>query len=375
MTDRITEILEKSKAGGRLTEDDARTLFAAPPERIHEIGEAAHALRMRLHPSRDVTYIIDRNINYTNVCVARCKFCAFYRKPGDPEGYVLTREELFDKIRETISLGGNQTLLQGGHHPKLTLEWYEDMLRAVRAEFPGFHMHAFSPPEITHFTKIARQPLAEVIRRLREAGLDSIPGGGAEILNTEVRNALDERGRGKTTADEWIEVMREAHKQGLRTTATMMFGHIESLDHRVESLARLRALQDETRGFTAYICWTFEPENTDMPDIPRASGWDYLRTLAISRLFLDNIENVQASWVTQGQKIGQMSLFFGANDMGSLMIEENVVSAAGCSYDMSIETLERLITDAGFEPRRRDFFYRLLEPGERMAAGAAAPTA
>ncbi|GAB4324240.1 MAG: cyclic dehypoxanthinyl futalosine synthase [Candidatus Sumerlaeia bacterium] len=365
MGDSTLDILEKSRAGERLTLEDARALFAAPPDRLHELGAAAHAVRMRLHPEPFVTYIIDRNINYTNVCVARCRFCAFYRKPGDADGYVLSKEALFDKIRETIALGGNQTLLQGGHHPRLPLEWYEDLLRSVKREFPGFHLHAFSPPEIIHLTKISRLPLDEVLSRLIAAGLDSIPGGGAEILNTALRNELDHRGRGKTTAEEWIEVMRSAHRLGLRTTATMMFGHIETLEHRVEHLARLRDLQDETGGFTAFICWTFEPENTDMAHIPRASGWDYLRTLAISRLFLDNIANVQASWVTQGQKIGQMALLFGANDMGSLMIEENVVSAAGCSYEMSVETLEHLIRDAGFEPRRRDFFYRLLPPGAR----------
>ena len=341
--------------GERISPQQALRLYNE--HSVFELGRLAHARRMELHPDSLVTYIVDRNINYTNVCVSGCKFCAFFRAPGDPEGYVLTRDELTQKMRETVELGGYQILLQGGMNPDLPLEFYEDMLRFFKSEFPTVAVHGFSPTEIWYLGQETGLGAAEVIRRLVVAGLDSIPGGGAEILTDHMRDKVSPR---KCTAGQWLDVMREAHAQGLRTTATMMFGQGESLEERVEHLEKIRALQDDTSGFTAFIPWTFQPENTRNP-MPEASSTEYLKTLALSRLYLDNVPNIQASWVTQGPLIGQLALFWGANDFGSTMIEENVVAAAGVHFRLPESRLRRLVESAGFSPRRRSMDYTLLE--------------
>ena len=342
-------------AGGRLTPDDALELYLQAPTSL--LGQLADRARQRRHPDGVVTYIIDRNVNYTNVCVARCKFCAFYRQVGSAEGYTLGFDEIFRKIEETIALGGGQLLLQGGHNPDVPLEWYEDLFRQVKARFPDFRLHALSPPEVIHISRLAQISTAEVLDRLIAAGLDSVPGGGAEILVDRVRKLLN--CYSKATADEWLGVMREAHRAGLRTTATMMYGTVETVEERLEHLFRLRDLQDETGGFTAFITWSYQPEHTELGGT-EATGVDYLRTLAIARLVLDNFDNLQASWVTQGGKVGQLSLAYGANDMGSVMIEENVVRAAGAEYCMDEFEVVRNIESAGFVPRRRNMHYEIL---------------
>jgi cyclic dehypoxanthinyl futalosine synthase len=311
---------------------------------------------MRLHPEPYRTFNIDRNVNYTNVCSAVCDFCAFYRKPGDADAYVLPREELYKKIEETITLGGDQILMQGGMHPTLKLDWYEDLLRDLKSRYPKVNLHAFSPPEIWAFTKVNRLPLREVLERLKAAGLGSIPGGGAEILVDRVRKELT---RGKASTDQWLAVMREWHRLGGRSSATMMFGHVETDAERIEHLDRIRSLQDETGGFTAFIGWTMQPGHK-MADYPAAGAFEYLRTQAVARLYLDNVPNIQSSWVTQGAKIGQVALFFGANDMGSLMIEENVVASAGTVHYLTLEQIKSSIREAGWEPRQRNVFYQLL---------------
>ncbi len=317
------------------------------------LGQAAQEVRWKLHPEPVVTYVVDRNINYTNVCLSGCRFCAFYRQADSPEAYVLDREVLGKKIEETLALGGTQILLQGGMHPDLPFSFYEDLLQWIKGRYP-IHIHGFSPPEINHLARIAGMPLETVLIRLRDSGLGSIPGGGAEILVDRVRERVSPR---KGTSAEWLQVMETAHRIGLRTTATMMFGHLETVADRIEHLLAVRELQDRTGGFTAFIPWTFQPGNTDLRRIP-AGGTEYLRMLALSRLVLDNIPNIQASWVTQGPKVGQIALLFGANDLGSTMIEENVVAAAGVAYRLSIEELARLITAARFIPQQRDTFYQ-----------------
>ena len=360
MSATIDPILSKAVDGGRLTPEEGVALFACRD--LAKLGRAAHAVTMRLHPEPYRTYNIDRNINYTNVCAAVCDFCAFYRKSGDADAYVLPREELYQKIEETIALGGDQVLMQGGMHPALKLEWYEELLRDLRARFPSVNLHAFSPPEIWHFHKINKLPLPEVLRRLKDAGLGSLPGGGGEILVDRVRKQLT---RNKALTDEWLEVCRVWHRLGGKGSATMMFGHVETEADRIEHLSRLRELQDETGGFTAFICWTMQPGHK-MSDFPEAGAFEYLRTQAIARLYLDNVPNIQSSWVTQGAKIGQVALFFGANDMGSLMIEENVVASAGTVHYLTLDEIRRCIREAGWEPRQRDVFYNLLP--ERPAA-------
>ncbi|WP_297056477.1 cyclic dehypoxanthinyl futalosine synthase [Thermosulfurimonas sp.] len=347
-------LTQKILAGERIGREEALALFELD---LFELGMLAREVRRRLHPEPIVTYVVDRNINYTNVCVSGCKFCAYYRPPGDPEGYVLSREELARKIEETLALGGYQILLQGGLHPDLPLSFYEEMLSFIKERFPQVHVHAFSPPEIIFLSRLEGISVEEVLRRLIAAGLDSIPGGGAEILVDRVRQRLSPR---KCTAEEWLMVMRTAHKLGLRTTATMMFGHIETLSDRVEHLLRLRELQDETGGFTAFIPWPFQPGNTAL-STPKTTPVEYLKTLAVSRIVLDNIPNLQASWVTQGPKVAQVALEFGANDFGSTMIEENVVAATGVSHRLSEEEIRRIIRAAGYEPRRRRMDYTLLE--------------
>jgi cyclic dehypoxanthinyl futalosine synthase len=352
MTDQIAQ---KVLDGGRLTPDEALELYRHAP--THLLGHLADTVRARKHPDRIVSYIIDRNVNYTNVCVARCNFCAFYRPVGSAEGYVLGFDEIFAKIDETIAVGGNQLLLQGGHNPDLPIAWYEDLFRAIKERYPTFKLHALSPPEVLHISRLNQVPVPEVIARLMRAGLDSIPGGGAEILVDRVRKLLN--CYGKATSDEWLDVMRQAHRAGLRTTATMMYGTVETDAERIEHMVRLRDLQDEMGGFTAFITWSYQPEHTERAG-HEATGVDYLRTLALARIVLDNFDNLQASWVTQGGKVGQLSLAYGANDMGSVMIEENVVRAAGATYCMDEVEIVANIEDAGFIAKRRNMHYELL---------------
>jgi cyclic dehypoxanthinyl futalosine synthase len=335
---------------GRLDFETAWDLYLNAD--FHRLGQMAHAARLAKHPQPVVSYVVDRNINYSNVCVCGCRFCAFFRPPEHPECYVLGRDELSAKIKETLALGGTQILMQGGHHPDLPLSFYEEMLRFIKENHP-IHVHAFSPPEIVHFARIEGIATDEVISRLKSAGLDSIPGGGAEILVDSVRERVSPR---KCSAREWLAVMEQAHGQGLRTTATMMFGHEEEPRHRLEHLFALRDLQDRTGGFTAFIPWAFQPKNTAIPGEPETAV-SYLRLLAVSRLVLDNFDNLQASWVTMGPKVAQLALFFGANDFGSTMIEENVVAAAGVSFRLSIEEIRRTIESAGFQARQRTMAY------------------
>lgn len=412
-------------AAPRLGDDDALALYMDCS--LHELGRRAFARLEELHPEPYRTYVVDRNINYANVCTAKCIFCNFYRKPGHGEAYILTYEQIGEKIEELIAIGGTQILMQGGlvpdaAHPSghgLPFEWYLDLLRFIRTNYPAIHIHAFSPPEIWAFHQVYRMPLRDVLARLQEAGLATIPGGGGEILVDRVRAKI---GQGKTMSDEWLSVMREAHKLGMQTSCTMMFGHIETIPERIEHLRRLRDLQDETGGFIAFIHWPFQPENTPLgrwkrppeevrsengevrseksevgsghresagashfsllasqfSSLPRripdgehlylADAHEYLRMLAVARLYLDNIPNIQSSWVTMGPKIGQLALFFGANDMGSVMMEENVVSAAGTTYRLSEDEIRRLIADAGWTPQQRDQYYRPITT-RRLATG------
>jgi cyclic dehypoxanthinyl futalosine synthase len=352
----VSHLLEKSVAGERLTPEEGLRLLESND--LTSLGRAADEVTRRMHPEPYRTYNIDRNINYTNVCTAVCDFCAFYRSPSSPEGYVLERDVLLEKIQETVDVGGEQILLQGGLHPQFKLDWYEEMLSDIKQHFPQVNIHGFSPPEIYHFTKLNKLSLREVLERLRAAGMGSLPGGGAEILVDRVRQEIT---RGKVLTDDWLNVNRVWHDLGGRSTATMMFGHVETLAERIEHLERLRQLQDETGGFTAFICWTFQPENTEMADIPPAGGHEYLKTNAVARLYLDNFANLQSSWVTQGLKIGQMGLLYGANDMGSLMLEENVVSQAGTVHHLSLEQIRGAIADLGYQPRQRNVFYELVD--------------
>lgn len=322
------------------------------------LGRAADAVCKRLHPEPYRTYNIDRNINYSNVCAAVCDFCAFYRKVGDTEAYVLDRDVILEKIRETVALGGEQILMQGGLHPDLPFSWYEELLRDIKGHFPQVNIHGFSPPEIHFFHKKYRMTLEEVLGRLKEAGLGSLPGGGGEILVDRVRAEIT---RGKVMSDDWINVHRVWHKMGGISTATMMYGHIETLEERVEHFERVRQLQDETGGLTAFISWTFQPDNTEMAQVPTAGAFEYLRVQAVSRLYLDNVPNIQSSWVTQGAKVGQLALYFGANDMGSLMIEENVVSSAGTVHHLTLNEIKRSIREAGYIPRQRNVAYKYID--------------
>jgi cyclic dehypoxanthinyl futalosine synthase len=352
----VAAILRRAVEGDRIGFDEGVELFRSGS--LLELGHAADAVCRRLHPEPFRTYNIDRNINYTNVCAAVCDFCAFYRKVGATDAYVLDRNVLLEKIRETVELGGDQILMQGGLHPDLELEWYEDLLRDIKAHFPRVNVHGFSAPEIHFLTKVAKKPLREVLERLRAAGLGSLPGGGAEILVDRVRKAIT---RGKVMTDNWLDIHRVWHRLGGRSTATMMFGHVETIEERVEHFERVRQLQDETGGFTAFISWTFQPDHTDMADVPPAGAFEYLKTQAMSRIYLDNVPNIQSSWVTQGPKIGQVALHFGANDMGSLMIEENVVSSAGTVYHLSLEEIRRAIRECGYIPRQRNVFYQYID--------------
>ena len=353
----IQPILDKRLAGGRLTPEDCTALLESHD--IARIGAAADEIRKRRHPDNVVTYIIDRNINYTNVCNVVCTFCAFYRRPGAPDTYVRTLDEICEKIDETIALGGTGVLMQGGLHPDFGVEWYEDLLRTLSAKYPGFQLHCFSPPEIHNLHLISGLDYETIMRRLKDAGLYSLPGGGAEILDDEVRKRVAT----KCTTGEWLDVMRAVHKVGLRSSATMMFGIGDRIEHRVNHLKRIRDVQDETGGFFAFIPWTFQRENTALGRKIKEepTGIDYLKMLAVSVLFLDNIENFQSSWLTQGLRLGQVGLRFGANDMGSIMIEENVVSAAGAHNRSDEQTLRYLISEAGFIPQQRDILYRYVD--------------
>ncbi len=353
----IRPILDKAIAGERISNSECLQLLQTHD--LTAIGAAADAVTRRLHPESYRTYNIDRNINYTNICTAVCDFCAFYRSPKSEEGYVLPREVLLKKVEETVALGGNQILMQGGLHPTFKLDWYEELLSDIKRHFPEVNIHGFSPPEIYHFTKVNKLTLHEVLSRLKEAGLGSLPGGGAEILVDRVRKAIT---RGKVLTDDWLDVMRVWHSLGGISSATMMFGHVETLEERVEHLDRLRTLQDETGGFTAFICWTFQPENTDLAQLPKLGAYSYLHTQAVARLYLDNFANIQSSWVTQGLKVGQLALQYGANDMGSLMIEENVVAEAGTVHYLTLDQIRAAISELGFTPRQRDVWYRLVSP-------------
>jgi cyclic dehypoxanthinyl futalosine synthase len=359
----VQQILDDALAGRRISAGDAHTLLLDGD--LLDLGMAAHEVRNRFNDPAVATYNVDRNINYTNICVYKCRFCAFYRAPGDPEGYLLPFEEIGRKVEETLALNGTGILMQGGVHPDLPLSFYEDLLRYLRSTYPACHLHAFSPPEIKFIARKERMSFYDVIARLKAAGLMSIPGGGAEILSDVTRKEV--LAYPKCSAEEWIDVMRQAHRNGLRTSATMMYGMGEPIAARVEHFQRVRDLQDETGGFTAFISWTFQHDHTDMPDVPETYAEEYLRTLAVSRLFLDNIVHFQTSWVTQGKKIGQASLAFGADDMGSIMIEENVVASAGTAYRMSQDEMEHLIAAAGYVPKQRTNLYERLVTREETA--------
>ncbi len=361
-----TSILGRILDGERLSQEDALILLES--RELAAIGSAANQITQRLHPESYRTYNIDRNINYTNICTAVCDFCAFYRTPKSGDGYVLPRAELLEKVRETVELGGNQILMQGGLHPTFTLGWYEELLQDIKREFPSVNIHGFSPPELHHFTKVNKLPIRTVLERLKEAGLGSIPGGGAEILVDRVRSEIT---RGKVMTDDWLNVMRVWHELGGVSTVTMMFGHVETLAERVEHLERVRQLQDETHGFTAFICWTFQPDNTQLSNILPTGAFEYLKTQAVARLYLDNVPNIQSSWVTQGLKIGQLALAYGANDMGSLMLEENVVAEAGTVHFLTLDQIRSAIEEYGYTARQRDVRYRLVDPSlEQLAITA-----
>jgi cyclic dehypoxanthinyl futalosine synthase len=353
----VHAVLEKASDGERISDGDAVALLRSRD--LVSVGRVANEIRNRLTDPEKVTFIIDRNLNYTNICVTDCDFCAFYRRPGDVrEGYLLPKPIIYKKIEETLELGGTGLLMQGGHHPDLGIDYYEDLFRSIKARYT-IHLHALSPPEIQHIARRSKQTVAETLTRLRDAGLDSVPGGGAEILVDRVRRIIAPK---KTKSDEWLDVMRQAHRLGMSTTATMMYGHVETLEERVEHMRRVRDLQDETRGFRAFISWTFQRDGNRLDDLvpeeTRPTSFDYLLTQAVSRIYLDNVPHIQSSWVTQGMKIGQVALGFGADDMGSVMIEENVVSAAGTTYRTTTDELVHLIKALGKTPVQRDTLYR-----------------
>ena len=351
----VSEILGRAVQGQRITDDDALVLLASRD--LVSIGQAADQLRNSKVEPGEVTFIVDRNINYSNVCVTDCDFCAFYRRPGDvKEGYTLPKGVIFKKIAETLAIGGTGVLMQGGHNPDLGIDWYEDLFRSIKERYK-IHLHALSPPEIQFIARRSKLSVPTVLSRLRDAGLDSLPGGGGEILVDRVRHIIAPK---KTKSDDWLGVMRHAHRLGISTSATMMYGHVETVAERVEHLRRIRDLQDEAPGFRAFISWTFQPDNTRLGEqvTETPTSFDYLLTQAVSRIYLDNVDHIQSSWVTQGLKIGQVALGFGADDMGSVMIEENVVSAAGTTHRTSTEELVHLIRSLGKIPVQRDTLYR-----------------
>jgi cyclic dehypoxanthinyl futalosine synthase len=378
----LDDLRQKVWAGERVSAAEALRLYHLPLEELGALADRRRQLaRARAYDGRGneiVTYIIDRNVNYTNVCNVYCKFCAFYRTEKDTDAYVISLEEMDRKIEETVALGGTQILMQGGHHPKLTKQWYLDLLGHIKQRFPEVNIHGFSPSEFVHFREVFNEPLERIIADFKAAGLGSIPGGGGEILVDRVRQRISPL---KAMSDDWLEVMDVAHRLGLNSSATMMFGHVETVEDRIEHLERLRAQQDKSlaharasgskgaapaggngdcrAGFTAFICWTFQAEHTKLR-APTVGAHEYLRTQALGRIYLDNFPSVQSSWVTQGHEIGQVALKFGANDLGSIMIEENVVSQAGTTFHMTVADMHRLIADLGYEPRQRDNWYRLI---------------
>jgi cyclic dehypoxanthinyl futalosine synthase len=350
-------VLDKALEGERITDEEALTLLRSRD--LVAVGRVADELRNRKIDKRRVTFIVDRNVNYTNVCYTDCDFCAFYRRPGDTrEGYLLPKTIIFKKIEETLALGGTALLMQGGHHPDLGVEYYEDLFSSIKARYP-IHLHALSPSEIQHAARRSKLTIPQALTRLRDAGLDSLPGGGAEILVDRVRKIISPK---KTTSGEWVGIMREAQRLGISTTATMMYGHVETLEERIEHMRRIRDLQDELHGFRAFISWTFQRDGNRLGDVVseevRPTSFDYLLTQAVSRIYLDNVEHIQSSWVTQGMKVGQVALSFGADDMGSVMIEENVVSAAGTTHRATAEDFVRAIKALGKTAVQRDTLYR-----------------
>jgi len=354
---RVSEVLERALEGERITDEDAVTLLRSRD--LVAVGRVANELRNRKVDPTRITFIVDRNLNYTNICVTDCDFCAFYRSPGDVrEGYLLPKPVIFKKIEETLAIGGTGVLMQGGHHPDLGVEYYEDLFRSIKARYK-IHLHALSPPEVQHISRRSKLTVWETLSRLRDAGLDSLPGGGGEILVDRVRAVIAPK---KTKSDEWLDVMRHAHRLGMSTTATMMYGHVETLEERVEHMRRVRELQDETNGFRAFISWTFQRDgnrlSAHVADEDMPTSFDYLLTQAVSRIYLDNVDHIQSSWVTQGMKVGQVALGFGADDMGSVMMEENVVSAAGTTHRTSTDELVHLIRALGKVPVQRDTLYR-----------------
>jgi cyclic dehypoxanthinyl futalosine synthase len=356
----LDELLQRVWDGQRVSQAEALRLYHLPLEELGALADRRRQLtKAAAYDGRGneiVTYIVDRNVNYTNVCNVYCKFCAFYRTEKDDDSYVITHEEMDKKIEETIALGGTQILMQGGHHPKLSMQWYLDLLSHIKGKFPQINIHGFSPSEFIHFREVFNLPLEEIISQFVKAGLGSIPGGGGEILVDRVRKRISPL---KAMSDDWMSVMDVAHRLGLASTATMMFGHVETVEERIEHLERVRAQQDKTKGFTAFIAWTFQAEHT-MLKAPTVGAHEYLRMQALSRIYLDNVPNIQSSWVTQGQEIGQVALKYGANDLGSIMIEENVVSQAGTTFRMGVADMKRLITDLGYEAHQRDNWYHLL---------------
>jgi cyclic dehypoxanthinyl futalosine synthase len=353
----VGEALDKALGGERISDEDAVALLRSRD--LVAVGRVANEVRNRLNDSSRVTFIVDRNLNYTNICVTDCDFCAFYRRPGDRrEGYLLPKPVIYKKIEETLAIGGTGVLMQGGHHPDLGIDYYEDLFRSIKARYP-VHLHALSPSEVQHVARRSKLTIPETLSRLRDAGLDSLPGGGAEVLVDRVRRVIAPK---KTKTDEWLDVMRQAHRLGMSTTATMMYGHVETLEERVEHMRRIRELQDETNGFRAFISWTFQRDGNRLDDVvaddDMPTSFDYLLTQAVSRIYLDNVPHIQSSWVTQGMKVGQVALGFGADDMGSVMIEENVVSAAGTTYRTTTDELVHLIRSAGKIAVQRDTLYR-----------------
>ena len=357
----LDELRPQVWEGQRINQAEALCLYRLPLEELGALADhrrqLAKAAAFAGRGNEIVTYIVDRNVNYTNVCNVYCKFCAFYRVEKDDDAYVITHDEMDRKIEETIALGGTQILMQGGHHPKLSLQWYLDLLAHIKGKFPQINIHGFSPSEFIHFREVFGLPLEEIISQFVRAGLGSIPGGGGEILVDRVRQRIAPL---KAMSDDWLSVMDVAHRLGLASTATMMFGHVETVEDRIEHLERVRAQQDQSKGFTAFIAWTFQAEHTKLK-APTVGAHEYLRMQALSRIYLDNIPNIQSSWVTQGQEIGQIALKYGANDLGSIMIEENVVSQAGTTFRMGVADMQRLIQDLGYEPRQRDNWYRLVK--------------
>lgn len=356
----LDDLLQKTWDGQRISQADALRLYNLPLEELGALADRRRQLAKAAdfdgRGNQIATYIVDRNINYTNICNVYCKFCAFYRTERDNDAYVISLPEIDQKIQETIDLGGTQILMQGGHHPSLTIDWYLDLLSHIKTKFPSVNIHGFSPSEFIHFREVFNLPLDQIISKFVQAGLGSIPGGGGEILVDRVRKRISPL---KAMSDDWLEVMDVAHRLGLHSSATMMFGHVETIEDRIAHLDRLRVQQDQSKGFTAFICWTFQAEHTKLK-APTVGGHEYLRTQALARIYLDNFKNVQSSWVTQGLDIGQIALKYGANDLGSIMIEENVVSQAGTTFRMTVNDMRRLISDLGLEPHQRDNWYNLL---------------